>query len=350
MFNPYEDEVRLAKTSLRPFQSPFQDFRCYPSSVTPGIRLGLNIIKPERPGPMLVQLHGWHMSMPNPVRREHPGELPYLVVQVDMRGRAFSEGKPDCNGYELIDIYDAVRFVQKEYAQHLLSAEPPIYLEGGSGGGGNVLAAVAKFPDLFAAATAFYGVSDYAAWYAQDETGEFRDELDVWVGRSPDDEPERYEARSGLRLAANVQTPLYMAHGDGDIRVPVSHSRSYVREMERLGKRSLVRYDELPGVGGRGHLTGASEEQLRLLEAESERNRSAHTQPAKLAISGSLLVGGYVYTQHFRIQLDAVDALAEAHYDLTSCQIAMFALLPYPYRITWADGSEDRGICKVSKI
>ncbi|CAG7598455.1 hypothetical protein PAESOLCIP111_00227 [Paenibacillus solanacearum] len=345
MYEAYEDETRLEKTSLRSFQSPYQDFCRYTSSVTPGIQLGLNVIKPEKPGPMLVQLHGWHMSMPNPVRREHPGELPYVVVQVDMRGRAFSEGEPDCNGCELIDMYDAVRFVQQEYAEYLLPVEPAIYLEGGSGGGGNVLAAVAKFPDLFSAATALYGISDYAAWYAQDEAGEFRDEMDVWIGCSPEANAERYEARSGLRLAANVRTPLYMAHGDGDIRVPVSHSRAYVREMERLGRRAGVRYDELPGVGARGHLTGVSEEQQRLLEEGSERNRQDHAQAPRLEAAGTLLVGGFLYTKHFHIHLDSVHSLATAHYDLHSRRITMYAARPVPYRITWMDGSEERGIC-----
>lgn len=79
---------------------------------------------------------------------------------------------------------------------------------------------VAKFPDLFAAATSLCGISDYAAWYAQDQTGEFRDEMDVWIGCLPEQHKERYAARSGLQLAANVRTPLYMAHGDGDLRFP----------------------------------------------------------------------------------------------------------------------------------
>lgn len=273
---------------------------------------------------MLVQLHGWHMSMPRPERRNVPIDSPYLILQVDMRGRAFSEGEQDCNGLELIDVYDAVKFVHREYAAYLRGADP-VYLEGGSGGGGNVLAMIAKFPDLFAAATALCGISDYAAWYAQDRTGEFRDEMDVWIGCLPEQHKERYAARSGLQLAANVRTPLYMAHGDGDFRVPVSHSRLYSEEMWRLGKRKLIRYDELPGVGERRHFDHASEAQMQRIAMESERNRLDHLSHVVMPERGRLLVGGYVYTRQFQVRLETVNALASLDYDAETRHMRLMA-------------------------
>ncbi|GIP35678.1 hypothetical protein [Paenibacillus sp. J2TS4] len=40
MFDLYEDSMRADAHRLLPeFTSPYQDFRLYPSSVTPGIRL-----------------------------------------------------------------------------------------------------------------------------------------------------------------------------------------------------------------------------------------------------------------------------------------------------------------------
>jgi pimeloyl-ACP methyl ester carboxylesterase len=349
MYEQYEDGERLGKSSHRtPMYSPFQDFRLYESSITPGVLLGLNIIKPERPGYMLVQLHGWHMSMPTPQVRDTPSESSYVIVQVDMRGRAFSDGLADCNGYELIDIYDAVQFVRKEYADCLLAPDP-VYLEGGSGGGGNVLATVAKFPDLFAAATALYGISDYALWYKQDEIGEFRDDMDIWIGCTPERDEERYEARSGFWLAANVRTPLYIAHGDGDIRVPVEHSRIYVKEMERLGKQSLIHYDELLGVGAGGHLTHITEAQSQQIVEGSERNRKNHPTAPTFPSSGKLIAGGYVYTSAFQVHLESVDALASLTYDLLSRRISLEATCPYRYQIKWADGEMEEGQCTINK-
>ncbi|OUS76396.1 hypothetical protein B1748_11970 [Paenibacillus sp. MY03] len=346
-FEQYEDRERLKRHGLpQSFKSPYQDFCIYTSSISPGVRLGMNVIKPPQAGPMLVQLHGWHMSMPKPAYRERPSDLPYLIVQVDMRGRAFSEGAADCNGYELIDIYDAIHFVRKEYAEWL-DDSGHIYLEGGSGGGGNVLAAVAKFPDLFSAAAALYGISDYASWYEQDATGEFRDEMDVWVGCSPEADLERYRARSGIALAANVVTPLYMAHGDRDIRVPVEHSREYVREMRRLGRQSLIVYEELPGVGGRGHLTNMTEEQAVFMGAAVENHRREQGRKPVLPAEGGLIVGGYVYTKPFRLLLETVNGMASLTYDLKRRIVRASASAPYRYELIWEDGQVEKGVCEV---
>ncbi|MGG1515408.1 prolyl oligopeptidase family serine peptidase [Paenibacillus oryzisoli] len=345
MLELYEDNERLGRTQLTPFRSPYQDFCYYTSSVTPGLRLAMNVIKPAAPAPMLVLLHGWHMSMPKPVRREVPGELPYVVIQVDMRGRAFSDGAPDCNGLELIDIYDAVQFVRREYAEWIASPEL-VYLEGGSGGGGNVLGAVAKFPDLFAAATALYGVSDYARWYAEDMIGEFRDEMDVWIGCPPQDDPIRYAARSGLRLAANLHTPLYIAHGDGDQRIGVEMSRQYAERVGSLGKAHLLRYEELPGVGDRGHLANATQQQLQAVQDRSEANRKAHRSPIELAPQGVLLVGGYLYTKYFQVHLASVHQLAELHYDVRLRTFSLYASERYAYCFQWSDGHIVEGKCE----
>lgn len=348
MYDIYEDRIREAKTLLPEFTSPYQDYRTYPSSVTPGIRLGLNVIKPLRPGYMLVQLHGWHMSMPKPQRREEPvPDNDYVLVQVDMRGRAFSQGEADCNGLELMDIYDAVQFVRGAYRDWLLDPAV-VYLEGGSGGGGNVLAAVNKFPDLFAAASALYGISDYAVWYANDELGEFRDDMDVWIGCTPEQDPERYMARSGLHLAENQRTPLYIAHGDRDDRVPVVQSRLYVERMNRLGRADLVLYDDMEGVGGFGHADNITEEQRARLETNKRLNKERHRVPVEIERRGSFVVGGYLVMKPFRVWLGHVDRLARVTYDLDSAHFLVQAGAPYPYEIVLADGTRLHGTAEVT--
>ncbi|MGG1514300.1 prolyl oligopeptidase family serine peptidase [Paenibacillus oryzisoli] len=349
----YEDHVRLKKTALLPeFTSAYQDFRYYASSVTPAIKLAVNVLKPVtgKPASMLVKLHGWHMSMPEPQKRDAPSEHTeeYLIVQVDMRGRAFSEGEADCNGYELMDAYDAIEFVKSEYAAYLSDPEI-VYLEGGSGGGGNVLAMLGKFPDTFAAASAFYPISDYARWYGQDQTGEFRDDMDIWIGCTPDEELERYEARSGLHLAGNLQTPLYMVHGDGDIRVPVAHARAYASRAQDLGKARLVQYEELPGVGGQGHLDGITAERLTAMQQAADSHRRCHDKPVSIPDQGTLRIGGYLYTKHFQIVLDSLNYVAEVAYCLSAGTYEIRAERPYPYTLWLRDGGVVRGSCKVGQ-
>ncbi|MNI11341.1 Prolyl oligopeptidase family protein [compost metagenome] len=345
MFEQYEDQVRLESVTMLPeFQSTYQDLRYYESSVTPGIRLAINIIKPDQPSFLLVQLHGWHMSMPEPQKREEPlPDKPYLVVQVDMRGRVFSEGTPDCNGFELIDIYDAIQFVREHYASLLLDPEV-VYLEGGSGGGGNVLAAINKFPDLFAAATALYGIADYAEWYACDRNGEFRDDMDIWIGTPPWESMEPYEARSGAHLVQNQLSPLLLAHGTFDARVPVSHSRLYMKAAELAGKAELIHYIEWPGVGGEGHTDRLPQETLADFIGLRNFHKQFNTIPPLIARKGNFRVGGYLYTKQFVIWLDRVDHTADLTYDLDQQTFMVTAKMPYAYRIKtitgeWIEGT-----------
>jgi hypothetical protein len=346
MFEQFEDRIRLKPyANMAEFISPYQDFRKHASSVNPEIALGINIIKPERPGPILIQLHGWHMSMPEPVRRDIPLESNrYVIIQVDMRGRAFSAGYPDCNGYELIDIYDALQFVRQEYKPWIADPEL-VYLEGGSGGGGNVLATVGKFPDLYAAASAYYGISDYAMWYEEDQTGEFRDEMDVWIGCSPMKDPQRYQARSGYKLAPNLITPLYIAHGDQDVRVPVTQTRKYIESLKACGKQNLLQCDILCGVGGPGHQDHMTEEQREMMLRRSEHNRMQHAAPLNILGQGTFVVGGYLYTKLFKVRLECPDQLAVLEYDLSQSVFQLTASRPYSYTIEMISGEMIYGVC-----
>lgn len=348
MFEQYEDRIRMESTKIQPeFITPYQDFRYYESSVSPGVRLALNVIKPERPSRLLVQLHGWHMSMPKPKERIIPvPDQRYLIIQVDMRGRAFSEGSADCNGLELIDIYDAVRFVKEQYAEHLLDPDV-VYLEGGSGGGGNVLAAINKFPDLFAAATALYGIADYAEWYACDRIGEFRDDMDVWIGVPPWEALEPYEARSGAFLAHNQLTPLLIAHGTFDARVPVSHSRMYLKAVEQAGKADLLTYVEWPCVGGDGHTDRLTDESLTQFQNDKDTHEDIHSVPIHIPNRGTFLVGGYLYTNRFIIRLDSVDRTARVDYDLEILSFEVTAKRSCTYRIETVDGLVIEGAARI---
>lgn len=318
-YEEYEDKIILEKQILETRKnkvSPYCDFVHYESSVTPGLSLAARIIKPARPSYILVGTHGWHMSIPEHTVMEEPDpNNHYLRVQVDMRGRAHSTGNPDCNGLELFDVIDAVNYVRRHYREWII--DPAIvYFEAGSGGGGNALAIVGKFPDFFAAGTALCGISDYALWYENDHIGEFRDEMDVWVGCSPADHPMAYQARSGLRLLPNLQTPLYLAHGETDERVPVEHSRMYVATAVKLNKKKLIQYDELPGVGTQSHWGNATASDMDRVNTNSERNRQMHRKPVTLPRSGSLVIAGYLVTKYFSIHLDSMDKVALLEYDL----------------------------------
>lgn len=318
-YEKYEDQIREQRQSEVERcnrYSPYCDLIYYPSSREPDLRLAMRILKPHKPSHLLVTTHGWHMSIPPFEYMDQPyGDGNYLLIEVDMRGRAFSDGSPDCNGWELLDIIDAVQFVRKHYQDCIIHSEV-VYFEGGSGGGGNAYAIVGKFPDFFAAATAMCGISDYEIWYENDSIGEFQDELDVWIGFPPKDNPAAYKSRSGIAIADNLLTPLFIAHGASDIRVPVEHARKYVERIQLLGLSERVSYLELEGVGTREHWGNASNEQLVEMRELSELNRLRHTVPINIPDKGSFIVSGYLMTKKFTVILNSLDAVATVYYDL----------------------------------
>ncbi len=316
------------------FRSKKVDFFRIGSTVSDSVEFAIVVYKPDKPSPVLLMSHGWHMSV-KPPKADSPNPSPrFLTVQVDMRGRKYSTGRPDCNGYELYDFYDAYKYVTEHYKKYI-SDPQQVYYMGGSGGGGNGYGLVGKFPDLFCSAQISCGMSDYAEWYRQDSVlKEFRDEMDVWIGTTPEQNPEAYASRSGITTVSNLLTPLYIAHGETDPRVPVDHSRNYVEKARALGKQ--VTYLKLAGVGTRDHWGRITPEQLAQRRALEREALKPHPVP-QLPQKGKLVVGGYVVTKHFSVFLDSVDSVGEVTYDLKKHKAK---LTRGKGRIVWKEASE----------
>jgi len=289
----------------------------YPSSQDPSVRLFADFAAPPEPRPILVQMHGWHgqVKPAHPDDVGQPADTGWFNVRPEMRGRGDATGAPDCNGWEIQDAVDAVAFEKERFADKV--AEPDlITLSGGSGGGGNVFAMLGRFPDFFCRALLQCGISDYALWYRNDEEGEFRDEMDVWIGADPDAAPEAYAARSGLTTVGNLLTPLIIFHGETDIRVPSEHARRFVAAAEAAGKGNLVTYHELPGVGTRNHFGNITPEQQEFMRAEGRAFLTRDRRPIEIPERGRFVVAGYLKTRRFEIVLDSIDQVALLEYDL----------------------------------
>jgi pimeloyl-ACP methyl ester carboxylesterase len=139
-----------------------------------------------------------------------------FVAAVSMRGRDGSPGTPDAGGAEIEDIRDAVLAIQREFASQV---EPGnVHIAGYSGGGGNTMSAVARFPDLFRTATAFFGISDYALWYTQANPDQ-RKFLMQWTGST-----EAMGSRDVCSKLAAYPGVLRLYHDREDNNVPVLHS------------------------------------------------------------------------------------------------------------------------------
>ncbi|MBM3891522.1 MAG: hypothetical protein FJ388_20615, partial [Verrucomicrobia bacterium] len=305
------------------------EYRAYPSSQDPSLKLCANFIKPDQPRPIMLSMHGWHgkAKHPHPDNVARVSSQPWFIVEPDMRGRGDSTGKPDANGWELQDAVDAVEFAKKEYAAFITTPEC-IYLTGGSGGGGNTLGLVGKFPDYFCAAVCEAGISDYGLWFEHDRKGEFRDELQGkgWVGGTPQANPEAYASRGGLTTVANLLTPLAITHGELDPRCPIEQARNYVEKAKRVGTIALISYLELKGVAAKGgHFGGISPEQTRQRNELVVRHLATHNKPVEIPPRGRFVVAGYLRTKHFQVTLDSVDHIAELDYDLAAGKFELHA-------------------------
>lgn len=314
LYSDRNREVKHDNLEIKNKYSKYRDLIYYRSSINPDIALAMIVNKPDKPSYLVATTHGWHMSIPQFVENnDKPSK--YLEVIVDMRGRAFSEGKQDCNGYELFDLYDACEYVKKHYKDYIID-ENIIFYEGGSGGGGNAYELACKFPDYFAAIVAMCGISDYALWYKNDLVGEFKDEMEPWIGYTPEQNLEAYASRSGIDGVSNLRSPMFIAHGETDIRVPCYHARNYVNKANEVGRGNLVTYWEVPQTGGPDHWTYITDENAKKLEQLCDEHKQAHLKPVTLERKGSLIIHGYLKTKYFFVVLDDIGAVGKIDYDI----------------------------------
>lgn len=311
------EDIRFKGKNEKFFKSERTDFIRIKSTVSEGVEFAVAIYKPEKPSPIVLLSHGWHQSVMPPDDKTESPYPGFLAVQVDMRGRKYSTGKPDCNGLELYDFYDTWQYVTKHYGQYI-SDPSQVYYVGGSGGGGNGFAIIGKFPDMFCSALIQCGISDYAEWFRQDQVGEFRDDMIPWIGGTPEQKGEAYKSRSGITTVKNVLTPSYIVHGETDVRVPVSHSRNFVERATKFHKP--VKYLELKNVGTRNHWGNITPDQEKQKEALSALALEKHPEP-QLPTKGELIVAGYVVTKHFSVFMDSIDQVGKIKYNLKKQKI-----------------------------
>ena len=280
--------------------------RIYPSSIDPDLKLSAEFHVPEEPKPLCLFFHGWHMTAAGSTRGGYMKTLgrDYFVVNVDMRGRAKSTGKPDASGHELIDGLDALDYARRTWPQ-AVDSKPGVYLVGGSGGGGNTMSLMGKAPDIFTAAAAWAGMSDYALWYRDDKRGAYRDEMEAkgWIGGNPESNPEGYESRGGIYLLENVLADLLVIHGRKDGAVRVHHATTYEERAKVLGKTNVRVH-----LNDRGH--GSAEWPMMMEFLRTRRT------PPKLPQNGSLLVHSFLATRAFWLVLDDPARMGKVDYEL----------------------------------
>jgi pimeloyl-ACP methyl ester carboxylesterase len=300
--------------------------------------------------PILVLMHTLDTSASSftrPIRERFAGYGVFAVF-VEMRGRGGSGGTPDASGHEIQDIIEAVEHVKRSYPNRVDPLQ--LHMAGYSGGGGNALAAAAKFPDYFNSATSFFGISDYGhdpitGWYQASADDVQRGFLEAWIGGSPDDVPDSYHARFTLGAITNYGGKLWLFHDHHDTNVPVSQSLLVAEAMDDAGLSHYtlnvtsagdrVRWlHEYPHDG-----SPVVDSEALFLPPILAREYPALTIPAR----GVFKIAGYLVTKHFEIWLgDGTNEFGEITYDLAARTFRITAeTAPSSYVLVLKDGTPD---------
>lgn len=178
----------------------------------------------------------------------------FFTIAPDMRGRGDSEGKPDIGGLEIWDIVDAVEYVKKHWADYVDADQ--VVIEGFSGGGGNVLSALTKFPDYWTAGLAWFPISDYGF---DPKTGWLRESnsptlLECIGDPSTPEGRAAYGARASLLGAANNGTARIHLFVDAQDSVcPPQQSRQFVDAARAANLANVQLHESNDGTYAHGY-------------------------------------------------------------------------------------------------
>jgi dipeptidyl aminopeptidase/acylaminoacyl peptidase len=219
-----------------------------------------------RPHPTIFSVHG------GPTARDGDSFSPrvqawvdhgFAVALVNYRGstgygkawRDALEGNPGLT--ELEDLAS----VRDRLVGEGISDPSRLVLSGASWGGYLTLLGLGTQPGRWSLGIADVPVADYLAAY-EDEMESLKAFDRSLFGASPDEDVERYRARSPISYVERVRVPVMILAGENDPRCPIRQIDNYLERLRELGKpHEVYRYDA-------GHGSLRIDELIRQVEAE----------------------------------------------------------------------------------
>lgn len=182
--------------------------------------------------PLVVMLHTWSTDLEARYTRIESDVVPrgWLALTPNFRGQ---NNHPEGCGSLLAqqDVLDAVAWVRSRFPVD----DKRIYLVGWSGGGFMTMLMAARYPTMWAAASAGAGISDLRAWYEEHKTEMFGADLRACFGGAPSDSESiarRYRDQSPVTyLRPDLGVPLDLAAGKDDPEVSVRHTLEAFRAL-----------------------------------------------------------------------------------------------------------------------
>jgi len=294
-----------------------EEFSFHSSFDNTGPLLGM-VIYAEKASkyPMMVVQHGYGGSRENVVySAERMARRGYFCVLISTRGWGGSAGANDDGGIEIMDIYDGMHFAAKKYAGKVDISKASIV--GYSNGGANAYFATVRFPYLFRASLAFFGISDYGKWITLQEG--FKPHVVKAVGGTPQDLPDKYMARNAVLAAGNLSgTRFHIAYDADEKLCPIEMNTAFLEAARNAGYQDIFVHASNQndqhrwhhGYNTNGHLSPI--EDLFMDDIEKTKQPRPVMPPA-----GKLAIIGFAITPRFRCVLgNGDDAVATLDYDL----------------------------------
>ena len=268
--------------------------------------------------PLTAVLHGFHCTRghvtPDCIALARRG---LFCVAPNMRGHGDSAGQHDCGALQICDIVDALGQAAVRFPAEVDRLN--INAVGYSGGGGNVMSLVTKFPDLLHAGASFFGVSDYELWYRSKGRVDCNRTMERAIGGNPEQVPDRYAARSSLKAVGNNPRALLLVFWDSEeTACPPFLNEWFIDAAQRLGHTNVRAFASKPGDPSRWH-HGYRTDHPELAAADDIFTPAflASAPPQELPESGVLDICGYVVTSRFAVWLgDGKAGHARIRYDL----------------------------------
>jgi acetyl esterase/lipase len=176
--------------------------------------------------PLVVAAHGMGTTgedMVNGPLAAEANARGWLLVAPQMHGAYYLDGQralawPGAQH----DIIEAIEHMQANYEVN----PSRLYITGGSMGGQTTAVMAAKYPDVFAAAVEWKGITDLADWYNNEVADDWgRHIIEKETGGTPEEVPFEYQRRSAMAMPQNSRlVPLKIWHDEEDQVVEPYHS------------------------------------------------------------------------------------------------------------------------------
>jgi dipeptidyl aminopeptidase/acylaminoacyl peptidase len=187
--------------------------------------------------PLVVFIHGGPTSACYPMldpRIQYWAQRGFAVADLNYRGssgygRAYRQALHLSWGE--VDVEDACAVVSHLADRGMIDGDKA-FIRGGSAGGYTALCALA-FHQVFRAGASLYGVSDPVAlgWATHKFEGDYLD----WLIGDPQQDAERYAARTPLLHASNIHVPVIFFQGELDAVVVPQQTRDMVEALQHNG-------------------------------------------------------------------------------------------------------------------